>query len=1074
MNLRKLVLLALTVLLLLGSFGPVSTFAEGEVLPVEVRGHQRINDASPSLDEWVPDIDTIEIDDTPLSPEELTVTDSTYMFMLAAAKVSLVIYPGESVQFTNETSTTTTLTTDAKSTNNIRVDYVSYNADGKVVSDDMAYTGNPLVYSKGGYTVVSADYGYPVTVTFNDVLTYSYVPVPALLKTTLHRGESYLFSNESLAARSIISDATSSNGMRYDFAVYKSDGSLEKSSFDAYSKPSFSVGDTIVLTGASDIPVTVAVPYEGFYGYETDESAYDSLLLYPGESHEFTNVGTKSDRPEHAGTSKDKFDYVVYSPDGSEVSRGTNTTTLPLVAVGRRVAITLVTENPVRVGAPYRSFMRENRRDEALSRVTVSPGDSYIFTNNGTLRNGVKNDARAVKGRYDYVVYDVNGDYVSQGFNSLGTPTLSPGSIVIFTVRDSAPVTFEYADDFSAEVSDEPSHFRVTLSRGESFEFRNISSTARYLYSIASSSSRFDWAEYYPDGTQQGRRANTYTNPQVAKGNSIVVTAVSDIPVTFGAIYRLFDWKDKEGVAISKQIVHNGESYLFTNIGSRSRAITSDTAQSGGKFDVAIYNNDGSVDRGGFDEKGSVLIPAGGYAIVTGQSVNPVTFSYTDSFTSDPSAYPAMLRATVLPGNSYTYVNISGQSEYLYSDATSSKEFAYVLRRPDGTIRGDNPSRYTPVSVPAEHSITVAPLTEAITFGGVYTSFTGVPGENPAVNKVTLSKNESYLFVNLQSSSQTLTSDASNNRLSMFDYAIYAANGEPLDAEFDQQGSLSVPGGAEVVVTVVTDQSVTFTYGQSFQAVPSLEQALLKSTLSTNQSAGFKNIGSFAAKLTTNASTSGNRSFDYTILDSNGTVIREGEKATVSYPIPAGGTIQVKTALGNPVTFAAPYRTFETVDVQEYHFEELLHRQVAYVYKAAGQNGYYRFVAPETGQYRFATKELRNFSQQPELTLYDQPELTTPILPLEDSEQEFGVDYTVWEFDLEGGKPYYLKLTEKNSQPFEFQIMVALMEIKPEASFRYRPDGRLTQIIYPSGDILLYDYDSKGNLKQRTKKIYPF
>lgn len=198
MNLRKLVLLALTVLLLLGSFGPVSTFAEGEALPVEGHGHQRIDNASPSLVEWVP-ADTIEIDDTPLSPEELTVTDSTYMFMLAAAKDSLVIYPWESVQFTNDTSTTTTLTTDAKSTNNIRVDYVSYNADGKVVSDDMAYTGNPLVYSKGGYTVVSADYGYPVTVTFNDVLTYSYVPVPALLKTTLHRGESYLFSNESLA-----------------------------------------------------------------------------------------------------------------------------------------------------------------------------------------------------------------------------------------------------------------------------------------------------------------------------------------------------------------------------------------------------------------------------------------------------------------------------------------------------------------------------------------------------------------------------------------------------------------------------------------------------------------------------------------------------------------------------------------------------------------------------------------------------------------------------------------------------------------------------------------------------------
>lgn len=1073
MSLRKLILFCLTVLLFLGSLGPVSTFAEGGALPIEVIDQEQEDNKSVSLDERVTDYKTIEIEDGTLIPEDLTVTDSTYMFMLAT-KVSLVIYPGESVQFTNDTSTTTSLSTDAKSTNNIRFDYVSYNSDGKVLSDDLAYTGNPLVYSKGGYTVISADYGYPVTVSFNDVLTYSYLPTPALLKKTLYRGESYLFSNEALASRSIISDAASSNGMRYDYAVYKSDGTLEKSSLDSSSKPSFSVGDTIVLTGASDIPVTVAVPYEGFYGYETDEPAYDSLVLYPGESHEFTNVGTKSDRPEHAGTSKDKFDYVVYSPDGSEVSRGTNTTSLPLVAVGRRVALTLVTENPVRVGAPYRSFMGGNRTDDALSRVTAEPGTSYIFTNHGTLRNSVKNDARAVKGRYDYAVYDANGKYVSQGFNSLATPILSAGSIVIFTVRDSAPITFEYADDFSAELSDEPSHFRVTLSKGESFEFINISSAARYLYTTASSKSRFDWAEYYPDGTQQGKRANTYTNPQVSRGNHIVVTAVSDIPVTFGAIYRLFDWKDKQGEAISRQIVHDGESYLFTNIGSKLRAITSDTAQSGGKFDVAIYNNDGSVDRGGFDEKGSVSIPAGGYAIVTGQSVSPVTFSYTDSFLIERSTYPAMLRAAVMPGNSYTYINISGKSEYLYSDATPAREFAYVLRRPDGTIRGENPSRITPVSVPAVHSITVTPLTEIINFGGVYTSFTGTPGENPTINQVTLSKDESYLFVNLQSSSQTLTSNASKDSLSMFDYAIYAANGEPLEAEFDQQGNLSVPGGAEVVITVSTDRPVTITYGQAFQAVPSLEQALLKSTLPTTQSVGYKNKGSFPTKLTTNASTSGNRYFDYTILDSNGSVIKQGEKATVSYPIPAGGTIQVKTTSGNPVTFAAPYRTFEIVDVQEYIFEDLLHRQVVYVYKAAGQNGYYRFVAPETGRYRFATKELLEFSQQPELTLYDQPELVTPELPIENSEQEFGIDYTVWEFDLEGGKSYYVKLAEKNSHPLELQIMVALMEIRPEASFQYRPDGRLTQIIYPSGDILIYEYDSKGNLKRRTKKVYPF
>src|SRR5690606_1478142 len=92
LSLRKLILFCLTVLLFLGSLGPVSTFAEGGVLPIEVIDQEQEDNKSVSLDERVTDYKTIEIEDGTLIPEDLTVTDSTYMFMLAT-KVSLVIYP---------------------------------------------------------------------------------------------------------------------------------------------------------------------------------------------------------------------------------------------------------------------------------------------------------------------------------------------------------------------------------------------------------------------------------------------------------------------------------------------------------------------------------------------------------------------------------------------------------------------------------------------------------------------------------------------------------------------------------------------------------------------------------------------------------------------------------------------------------------------------------------------------------------------------------------------------------------------------------------------------------------------
>lgn len=1050
MRLKRVLFSSLVVLLFLGSLGPASLSAEGTA-------EQRTKNLTKS---------------TTVTNSVYSVTDSVYNLM-AVEKTELVIYPGESVQFTNDTTSLISISTDAKSSNAIRYDYVSYNNEGKVTADDLAHTGSASVYPKGGTTVITVDYGNPLTVNFKSELSYSYSPVPALLKKTLTRGESYLFSNQAYAARSIMSDATSANGKRYDFAVYKEDDALEKSSFDTYTKPSFSVGDTIILTGASDEPVTVSVPYEGFYGYETDEPAYDSVVLYPGESYKFTNVGTKSDKVEHAGTTKDKFDYVVYNEEGTETSRGTSKTTFPMVGVGRYVVITLVTENPVRVGAPYRTFMRGEREDEAITRITLSPGVSYKFTNNGTLTNPVNNDARKVDGLYDYTVYRADGSFYSQGFDSISTPQLPAGGFAIITVQGAVNVTFDYTDDFSAEPSDEPSHFRVTLLTGESYEFINITSSARYLRSNASSSNPFDWVEYYPDGTQQGKRENTYTDTQVSGGNSIVVTAVS-APVTFGAHYRLFSWKGKPGEAISKQIIHSGENYTFSNTGSKAITINSNAREAHGLYDVAVYSDDGSVYNVTFEETGNVSIPAGGEAIITGQSGSPVTISYTDTITVSPAEHPALLRATVAPGNSYTYINISGELERLYSNATATNEFSYVVRRPDGTVSSDGPARHTYVSVPAGYSVTVTPLTASVTFGGVYTSFTGAPGENPAVRTVTLNKNESYMFMNPMTSSLTLTTNASKEALSRFDYAMYSSTGKPERAEFDQVGDLSVLPGSQVVVTVTTDTPVTFTYGQAVQASPSAEPALLKRVLESGQRIGFKNKGGFEAKLTTNASTSANRYFDFTILDVNGSIVRQGDQTAISYGVPAGGTIQVKTTSANAVLFTAPYRNFEFVDGQEYVFEDLLHRQVLYVYKAAGQNGYYRFEAPETGRYRFATKELQNFALQPVMTLYDQPDLLVPLASNGDDEQEFGLDYTVLEFDLEGGKTYYLKLVEKNALPLELQLMASIMAMAPETKFNYRPDGRLTEILFPTGDKLIYNYDPNGNLKNRTKKVFPF
>lgn len=1005
--------------------------------------------------------------------EEEILLNSIESMLMAAQRTELVIGSGETMIFTNNNNAQATLSTDAKSANQIRYDRVTYNAQGKTLYTDLENTGNVSVPGKGGTTIITADYGFPVTVTFTADLSYTYSYSPALLKKRLEYGESYRFINRSLTSTAIMSNALQNNGVRYDYAVYKEDGSFDKSNMSSIVKPTIGIGSEIVITNVGDTPPTVAVPYEGFIGVDTDELAYDSVILRQGESYEFTNVGTKTDRVKHDGSTKDKFDYVVYLENGAEASRGTNTSTLPLVAVGRKVSVTLMTGDSIRVGAPYRVFMSQPRDDQSIQRVTLNPGESYQFVNQGSLAKPINNNARAAGGKYDYTVYKSDGSYNSQGFDAISVPTVPAGGTAIITIQGNSAITFEYTDSFFAGPSLEPSHFRVTLAPGQSYQFNNISNTQRYLRNNATSSSRFNWVEYYSNGTEHSKGQNVYSNTLVSSGNYIVVTPIT-APITFGANYRIFSWEGKSGEAISKLVVNQGESYIVRNQGDKLTTISSDVVQQNSEFDVVVYNEKGKIYSTSLNKKAAISIPAQGYAIITGQSVVPTTFLYTDSFTAESSLNPALLSVVLNPGKFFTFTNNSDDTKNIYSNASSEKTtFSYVIRYPDGTIYSQADNRTLSVPVPSGYSITVSPVEAPLRFGGAYTVFTGSEGE-VVTKQVTLQQGDNYIFTNILDSTQNLQTNASEGNSLKYDYAIYDQNGKSRNVAWNHQGDLSVSKGSQVVVTVVSKEAVTFKYGEAFSAGSSDEPALLKKLVQPKEQVTFKNKGSYPAKLTTDAKTTEGRFYDYKIIDANGVLLKQEEKSAASPEVPQDGTIQTKVTSTNPVTFVGPYRYFELAEDKEYIFEDLVHKKLTNVYKAAGENGYYRFVAPKSGWYRFIAKELMDFSLEPVLSLYSTPNLQSPLHSTHDDKSPYGEEYTILEFEMNEGDVYYLKLSEKKGKSIELQLLATVMTLTPKSNFKYSLDGRLQEIVYPTGDKLIYEYDANGNLKRRYKKVFPF
>ncbi|USB34364.1 hypothetical protein [Paenibacillus sp. YPG26] len=912
----------------------------------------------------------------------------------AVDKNVIVISPGESLEFVNPTPAVKSVYTNASLKNGILFDYAGYSANGKATYIDMDSASlTPVIPANGGSLIITA-LNSQVNLKVPVDVIYGHSAEPALLRKPLGRGENYQITNVGEGNLRIMTDATSSNGKRLSYAIYKVDGNVKSSNLETNSdlSSSLSSGENIVVTGESDQPIVIGTYYKNAVGQEISEPAYDSIQLLKGESYQFTNIGKFPDSIENNGTVMDKFDYVIYKPDGSELSRGTNTSSKPSFAPGHRIVITLVTDNPVTFGGPYRSFVGNSVNGNAISRVTLSLGQSYLFRNNGSLTNPVNNNARLVGSLYDYVVYQGDGNYYSKGFGSKTTPNLPAGGYAIINVVSGPPVTFDYTDDFSAKPSDEPAFFKITLSKGESYEFINISEYTRTLDSTATKDSRFDWVEYYPDGTQQGTQTNTYNNPLVSKGNRIVVTTVTDAPVTFGVAYRLFSWRDKPGEAISHQIVRSGESYVFRNKGSKTVSIVNDAQATERAYDYVSYTPEGLVENRGFNEKvKTISIPAQGSLIVTGQSDNPVTFDYTETITVEQANHPAMTRVTLNQGQSYFYKNIRDKVDYLYSDAIQNlNDFSYIITKPDGNVHSQGPVKFNIVMIPAGYTIKVtANYLHPTIFGAVFTSFLASAAQESSLSEKTIKTNESYIFTNPDAKNQVLTKKSGSNS-SLFDYVIYSSKGEVTKMGLNMDSNISIPAGSSAVVTSVSPEPVTLQYVKPVEAESVAEPAFLKKLLKTGESITFSNVSSYDTQLKTDASINNNQYYDYTIIKADGSLFKEGAHATGEFVVPSGDNITVKVSSTNPISFAGPYRIFKSEDALEFVFEKLYENQPLNVTKDAGNCGYYLFTPAQTGKYRIAAKENNNSAQNPVITIFSDPKLQNALVVSNSDEKIYG------------------------------------------------------------------------------------
>lgn len=562
----------------------------------------------------------------------------------------------------------------------------------------------------------------------------------------------------------------------------------------------------------------------------------------------------------------------------------------------------------------------ENQLLAVTEKITLYQGESYIFYNlhDTYVRNLTNNGSTANNRTFDYVSYREDGTIRGQSLDYAGNPVVTVGGYAVVTITSTNPVTFSLnPEHFSWQRSDEPAFLKVTLSQGESYSFTNHSIDTETIEhtGVRSANNAFDYAVYDSDGSLLRYDSDTFVNPDVPAGGTFIVTAPNN-PIVVGVSYHNFSGQESDEEALRRVTLQTNESYVFHNRTTSSQSLK--LSGEGKQFDIAVYDQDGfdySYKKGGTTLSS---VPREGKMVITATSPQPVTLVYhQEIFLGEASDEPALLTITLNKGESYTISNLSTKSITLYNDASTTKKYDYTSYRSDGTLYNQVVNTAANAIIPAEGWITVTTVTDLpVTFFSYNLLLYGNDSSHPALERIELHKGESYIFTNMSSQTQKVTSNASKKEGKTFDYAIYREDGSAhvtqtggWQQKMNVDSAASIPAGGSMVVTVVSDLPVTFIYNQQLvDAEPSEAPALLKRTVEKGDSFSFYNNSDKNIPLLSDSGMT--KKFDYVSYRSDGTISNQGSN-TVSEPtVLSGGWVVVSTVTDEAVTFGVFERLF--------------------------------------------------------------------------------------------------------------------------------------------------------------------
>ncbi|MBM7111726.1 hypothetical protein SAM19_05156 [Brevibacillus laterosporus] len=200
------------------------------------------------------------------------------------------------------------------------------------------------------------------------------------------------------------------------------------------------------------------------------------------ESLTLTNIRNKVINLQTNASSKNPVKYVKYKSNGAPGSINVKHTTNISISPEETIVVSPSTSEPVTFIYHPLQLLHEDESDPPFYEQVLQKGDSYYFDNLSDFPLSLKEIRVSSSDKFDYKIYDDEGNFVKEFVNTSTPPKLSPNARALISNVSDNPITiYSHYRYLSSTDSSEPALERIMLHDGETIEFVNISDKAQKI-----------------------------------------------------------------------------------------------------------------------------------------------------------------------------------------------------------------------------------------------------------------------------------------------------------------------------------------------------------------------------------------------------------------------------------------------------------------------------------------------------------------------------------------------------------------------------------------------------------------